>query len=149
MCVIPQEPVLFSGKLRDNIDPFHQFTDEEIVETMNLLNFGMTTRFFDEEVKENASNFSVGQKQMICIGRAILRKCRVIVLDEATAAIDLKTDEIIQNAIKDKFQDCTVLTIAHRINTIKNSDRILILDNGKIINFDSPSALSSNISSLL
>lgn len=144
ICVIPQDPALFQGKLRDNIDPLNQFTDEEILKTVKLVQLDVGEDFLSMEIGENASNFSVGQKQLICISRALLRKCKIIVLDEATASIDFKTDLIIQEIIKEKFLDCTVLTIAHRINTIINSDRIMILENGFLVEFDTPENLKKN-----
>ena len=141
LCVIPQDPALFQGKIRDNIDPLHIFTDEDIIEHINLVHLTLNSDGLDMEVKENASNFSVGQKQLICIARALLRKCKIIILDEATASIDFKTDSIIQEVILERFKDCTVLTIAHRINTILHSDRIMVLDKGELVEFDTPENL--------
>ena len=95
----------------------------------------------DYEIAEGGSNFSVGQKQLICLARAILRKTKILVLDEATAAIDMETDDLIQNTIRLAFDDCTVITIAHRLNTILDSDAIAVLSNGKLIEYDKPSIL--------
>jgi ATP-binding cassette subfamily C (CFTR/MRP) protein 1 len=92
-------------------------------------------------VTEGGENLSVGQRQLICLSRALLRKTKVLVLDEATAAVDLETDDLIQRTIRTEFKDCTVLTIAHRLNTIMDSDRVIVLDQGKIVEFDSPSNL--------
>ena len=141
LCVIPQDPALYQGKLRDNIDPLKMFTDEDIIEHVNLVQLSLTSEGLEMEVKENASNFSVGQKQLICIARAMLRKCKIIILDEATASIDFKTDAIIQEIIQERFRGCTVLTIAHRINTILHSDRIMVLDKGELVEFDTPENL--------
>ena len=144
ICVIPQDPALFQGKLRENIDPLNHYTDKEILNIGDLIQFKLTIDLLDMEVKEGASNFSIGEKQLICITRALLRKCKIITLDEATASIDFKTDIIIQKVIKDVFKDCTVITIAHRINTILHSDRIMIFDQGKLVAFDHPNKLKKN-----
>lgn len=90
---------------------------------------------------EGGENLSVGQRQLICLSRALLRKTKVLVLDEATAAVDLETDDLIQRTIRSEFRDCTVLTIAHRLNTIMDSDRVIVLDQGKIVEFDTPANL--------
>lgn len=100
------------------------------------------------EVSESGENFSVGQRQLICLARALLRKTKVLILDEATAAVDLETDDLIQKTIRVEFKECTVLTIAHRLNTIMDSDRIIVLDKGQIVEFDSPSNLLANSNSI-
>ena len=97
-----------------------------------------------EEVAEGGENFSAGQRQLICISRALLRKPKILVLDEATASIDNETDELIQRLVRVSFKNCTVLTIAHRLNTIIDSDRVMVLDQGNMMEFDSPDALLSN-----
>lgn len=95
----------------------------------------------DYPVSENGENLSVGQRQLICLARALLRKTKILILDEATAAIDLETDALIQQTIKKEFANCTILTIAHRLNTIIDSNRVLVLDKGKVVEFDSPQTL--------
>ena len=144
MCVIPQEPTLFQGNLRDNIDPFHEASTEQLTEALKLIEL-----FPDEDpeeslkrdVSENGSNFSLGQRQLICITRAMLRNSQIMFLDEATASVDYRTDELIQKIIREKFGDKTVLTIAHRINTIMDYDRIMVMDKGVIAEFDTPQTL--------
>nr|XP_050866832.1 multidrug resistance-associated protein 1 isoform X1 [Vespula vulgaris] len=151
LTIIPQDPVLFSGTLRMNLDPFDQHTDDEVwraLERAHLKSF--VQNLFNgllHEVSEGGDNLSVGQRQLICLARALLRKTKVLVLDEATAAVDLETDDLIQRTIREDFKDCTVLTIAHRLNTILDSDKVILLDKGLIIEYDSPEVLLRNSSS--
>ncbi len=142
LCVIPQDPVLFKGTVRYNLDPFEENADGEMIEILRIL-FPEEDpeQLLDKEVQEGGSNFSVGQKQLICIARAIIRKSKIMFLDEATASVDYKTDELIQNTIRERFQGRTVLTIAHRINTILDYDRVLVMDNGRVAEFDTPKNL--------
>ncbi|XP_076338372.1 multidrug-Resistance like Protein 1 isoform X1 [Tachypleus tridentatus] len=145
LTIIPQDPVLFSGTLRMNLDPFNKYSDEEIwraLEHSHLKSFvsGLEAGL-EHEVAEGGENLSVGQRQLVCLARALLRKTKILVLDEATAAVDLETDDLIQATIRKEFSDCTVLTIAHRLNTIMDYTRVVVLDQGKIIEFDSPEAL--------
>ncbi|CAD6227313.1 GSCOCT00011969001.2-RA-CDS [Cotesia congregata] len=139
---IPQEPVLFSETLRYNLDPFGKYTDKEIWDALREVE--LSDLALDQWVTEGGTNFSVGQRQLICLARALLRNNRILVLDEATANIDSRTDALIQKAIRSKFVDCTVITIAHRLNTIINSDRVLVMDNGCAVEFDAPYELLMN-----
>lgn len=144
ICVIPQEPTLFQASLRENLDPFNEHSDERLAEVLKHVEVFPDedlTQALDKEVKESGGNFSAGQRQLICIARALLRNSKIIFLDEATASIDYKTDALIQEVIKKEFKDCTVLTIAHRINTIMDYDRVIVMDKGVIAEFDTPENL--------
>ena len=96
------------------------------------------------QITEGGSNLSVGQRQLMCLARALLRKTKVLILDEATAAVDLETDDLVQATIRQEFSECTVITIAHRLNTIMDSNRVMVLDQGNIAEFDSPDNLLAN-----
>ncbi|KAJ2522441.1 hypothetical protein H4217_000740 [Coemansia sp. RSA 1939] len=152
LSIIPQDPVLFAGTVRENLDPFGSYPDQEIWNALQHAHLAEYIRTKEEglefEVMQNGSNFSVGQRQLICLARALLKRAKVLVLDEATAAIDNSTDAIIQESIRKEFKDCTVLTIAHRLNTIIDSDMILALDNGKIAEYDTPQNLLDKRDSL-
>ncbi|TRY85000.1 hypothetical protein DNTS_016183, partial [Danionella cerebrum] len=147
LTIIPQEPVLFSGTLRMNLDPFEKHTDEEVwrvLELSHLKKFiSNQPAKLEMECSEGGENLSVGQRQLVCLARALLRNTRILVLDEATAAVDLETDDLIQSTIHTHFRDCTVLTIAHRLHTIMDYTRVLVLDRGQVAEFDSPSRLIS------
>ncbi|KAG5889083.1 hypothetical protein JTB14_004927 [Gonioctena quinquepunctata] len=146
--IIPQEPVLFSGTLRKNLDPFDEYKDEilwsalEEVELKNAVND--LPSGLDSKMAEGGSNFSVGQRQLVCLARAVLRNNKVLVLDEATANVDPHTDSLIQTTIRKKFENCTVLTIAHRLHTIMDSDKVLVMDAGRAAEFDHPHRLLQN-----
>lgn len=150
--IIPQDPVLFAGTVRDNLDPFSVCSDQElwsVIEKSSLKPFiAKFSDGLDHEILQGGENFSVGQRQLICLARALIRKSSVLVLDEATAAIDVETDHMIQRTIRKEMKDCTILTIAHRINTVMDSDRILVMDQGCVAEFDSPAVLLSQKSSI-
>ncbi|XP_071557590.1 ATP-binding cassette subfamily C member 4-like [Temnothorax nylanderi] len=134
--IIPQEPVLFSESLRYNLDPFSQYDDLKLWEVLRQVELNDTV--LDQEIFYGGHNFSVGQRQLICLARAILRNNHLLVLDEATANIDSHTDALIQDTIRSTFKECTVITIAHRLNTIIDSDRIIVMENGSIVEFGCP-----------
>ncbi|XP_048402989.1 ATP-binding cassette sub-family C member 12 isoform X4 [Stegostoma tigrinum] len=152
LSVIPQDPVLFVGTVRYNLDPFRNYNDDAIWEALERTYMkdmiSKLPKKLDSEVIENGENFSVGERQLLCMARALLRHSKIIVLDEATASIDSETDLLVQRTIKEAFKDCTMLTIAHRINTVLESDRILVMDNGKAVEFDKPAVLIQNQNSI-
>jgi len=143
--VIPQDPVLFGGPLRKNLDPFDEYTDEQIWNSLEEVQMKNTVQSFNKkllaEITESGSNLSVGERQLLCLSRALLKNNKVLLVDEATANVDLRTDELIQTTIRERFKNCTVLTIAHRLNTVMDSDRIMVIHEGKIVEFDAPSCL--------
>ncbi|XP_066924409.1 multidrug resistance-associated protein 1-like [Clytia hemisphaerica] len=143
--IIPQDPVLFSGSIRFNVDPFQRHTDEQIWNTLEisrLKKFVSTlSGGLDSEVQEGGDNLSVGQRQLICLARALLRMSKILIMDEATASVDMETDLFIQQTIRKEFTGCTILTIAHRLNTIMDYDRILVMEKGEVAEFDSPKTL--------
>jgi ATP-binding cassette, subfamily C (CFTR/MRP), member 4 len=142
LSVIPQVPILFCGTLRYNIDPFEQFTDEECLAALEAVQLKQLVRNYPDGlhllVAESGTNLSAGERQLICVARAILKRSHILLIDEATANVDHATDRMIQEVIADKFRDRTILTIAHRLNTIVNSDRILMLQQGEVAYFDVP-----------
>ncbi|KAI8353036.1 P-loop containing nucleoside triphosphate hydrolase protein [Mortierella sp. GBAus27b] len=150
--IIPQDPVLFIGTIRFNLDPLGVIPDQELwqaLEDSHLKDYvSKLEGGLSAQVQEGGENFSVGQRQLICLARALLRKTSLLILDEATAAIDLETDALVQKIIREKFGHCTILTIAHRINTVMDSDRIMVLDQGRVSEFDSPKKLLNDPKSL-
>ena len=150
--IIPQSPVLFSGTIRSNLDPFNNFSDQEIwsalekcrmKEVVAVMTDGLLSR-----VAEYGENLSQGQRQLLCLGRAVLKKAHILLLDEATSSVDFETDKMIQTTIREAFKGCTVLTIAHRVNTIMDSDKILVMNDGVAAEFDAPEVLLQNKESI-
>ncbi|PIK62991.1 putative multidrug resistance-associated protein 5-like [Apostichopus japonicus] len=153
LSIIPQDPVLFIGTVRYNLDPHNNYSDEELWSALAQSHIKEKISQLDGKLEapviENGENFSVGERQLICMARAILRNSKVLLLDEATAAIDTKTDSLIQQTIREAFKDCTMLIIAHRLNTVLDCDRILVMDDGKIGEFDKPDTLQADSTSML
>lgn len=151
--MIAQDPVLFAGTLRDCIDPFHCETDEKVLEALQAVNHrGSKERGMDilnEQVDEGGLNYSVGERQLLCLARAIVEEPRLLVLDEATASIDSATDAFIQEMVRTRFQSTTLVTIAHRIHTVIDSDRILVMDDGHAVEFGRPADLLQDPNSIL
>ena len=151
LTIIPQDPCLMEGSLRYNIDPFDSKNDEEIISILKKIGFEYTEtddQILNRKIEQGGSNLSVGEKQLVCIARAIIRKTRIVVMDEATANIDMKTEEKIQKALQYVLNNSTVITVAHRIKTIIDYDRILVLNNGNVIEYDTPQNLLKNEKSL-
>ncbi|CAK7904666.1 multiple drug resistance-associated protein-like transporter 1 [[Candida] anglica] len=152
LSIIPQDSQAFEGTLRQNLDPLNLHSDEEIWKVLELAHLKDHVNEIEEEsdskldvkVAEGGSNFSAGQLQLMCLARALLNTSKVIVLDEATAAVDVQTDKIIQETIRSHFKDRTIITIAHRLDTVMDSDRILALDHGEVKEFDTPANLLAN-----
>ena len=135
-----------------NLDPFGTHNDDELWKVLELANIKEfienSEKKLEFECAEGGENLSVGQRQLICLARSLLRKTKILILDEATASIDHNTDELIQNTIRSQFSECTVLTIAHRLNTIMDSTRVIVFDQGRIVEFDTPRNLMENENSL-
>lgn len=174
IAVIPQDPVLFSGTIRSNLDPFEEYDDSRLFEVLeyvglysvasmmekvpsrpsfnSLTSLGSDRRpggraqpikSLSDEVSEGGTNFSVGQRQLIVIARAMLTGASIVIMDEATASVDADTDARIQRVFRQEFKNATCITVAHRLNTIMDSDLVLVMDAGKAAEFDKPSALLS------
>jgi len=152
LSIIPQDPVLFSGTLRFNLDPEGRHSDEAVWRVLEHITL---RKFFEEqpggllsEITEYGGNLSAGQKQLICLGRALLRESRILLLDEATSSVDYDTDQLVQRLIRQEFAQCTILTIAHRLNTIIDSDCVLVMEHGLVAEFGSPASLLADRGSL-
>ena len=158
MCIIPQDPTLFESTVKDNVDPLKEFTDIEIFNILDELEFFDSINIrkkiymnkynkdyiqlcLDYRIKENGSNISLGNKQLLCFARAVLKNSKIIIMDEATASLDQKAQSIILKAIEKYFKKSTLFSIAHRIESVLNFDRIMVFDEGKLKEFDKPTEL--------
>ncbi|XP_055943743.1 multidrug resistance-associated protein 1-like [Argiope bruennichi] len=148
LTIIPQDPVLFTGTLRINLDPNNEYSDDQLWESLEKSYLKTFVSNLQEgleyEIEEGGSNLSAGQRQLVCLARALLKNSKILVLDEATASVDMDTDNLIQNTIRTAFADRTVITIAHRINTVLDYDKIVVLENGNIVEVGNPSNLLEN-----
>lgn len=147
--IIPQEPVLFSGTMRYNLDPFDEYSDEKLwaaLEEVKLKDsISDMPAGLQSKISEGGGNFSVGQRQLVCLARAILRENKILVMDEATANVDPQTDALIQTTIRTKFANCTILTIAHRLHTVMDCDKVLVMDAGRLIEYGEPYELLNEL----
>ncbi|VAI82647.1 unnamed protein product [Triticum turgidum subsp. durum] len=150
--IIPQDPTLFQGTVRYNLDPLGQFSDQQIWEVLDKCQLLETVQEkehgLDSHVVEDGSNWSMGQRQLFCLGRALLRRCRILVLDEATASIDNATDAVLRKTIRTEFKHCTVITVAHRIPTVMDCDMVLAMRDGRVVEYDKPIKLMETEGSL-
>ncbi|KAJ0181177.1 hypothetical protein K1T71_003262 [Dendrolimus kikuchii] len=151
--IIPQEPVLFSASIRYNLDPFNIYSDDDLWRALEQVDLKAAIPSLDFKVTEGGTNFSVGQRQLMCLARAVLRSNKILIMDEATANVDPQTDNFIQQTIRREFSDCTVLTIAHRLNTIMDSDKVLVMSFGQVLEYEHPYILltdpNSHLSSMV
>jgi len=146
LAIIPQDPVLMRGTMREVLDPFGSSTDEEIMEALSCVRLadGVNMDILDAPVEEGGDNFSVGERQLLCLARAMLSKPKLLVLDEATASVDSETDAFVQRMLQTRFENTTLLTVAHRLNTIMNYDQVLVMSDGKAAEFGPPGKLLEN-----
>ncbi|XP_042515302.1 ABC transporter C family member 3-like [Macadamia integrifolia] len=151
LSIIPQDPTMFEGTVKNNLDPLEEYTDEQIWEALDRCQLGDEVRKkegkLDSAVTEAGENWSMGQRQLVCLGRVLLKRSKVLVLDEATASVDTVTDNLIQHTVRQQFSDSTVITIAHRLTSVLDSDMVLLLDHGLIMEYDSPAKLLEKKSS--
>ncbi|CAJ2663686.1 unnamed protein product [Trifolium pratense] len=151
LCIIPQEPTLFKGSIRTNLEPLGLYSDDEIWKVVEKCQLKETIdklpSLLDSSVSDEGGNWSLGERQLICLGRVLLKRNRILVLDEATASIDSATDAILQRVIRQEFAECTVITVAHRIPTVIDSDMVMVLSYGKLVEYDEPSKLMDTNSS--
>jgi ATP-binding cassette, subfamily C (CFTR/MRP), member 1 len=150
--IIPQDPMLFQGTVRSNLDPFLQATDDDVWRVLDTVGISERVKRDGEglscAVAEKGANFSVGQRQLLCLARALLKNCKILLLDEATASVDFEADALIQRTLRTAFKECTVLTIAHRLATVIDSDRIMLMEHGVLKEYDSPANLVRSDASL-
>ncbi|CAG9865251.1 unnamed protein product [Phyllotreta striolata] len=140
--IIPQDPIIFSSTVRSNVDPLETFTDEEVWKTLHKVHLDGAVPALDTQINE--LKFSTGQRQLMCLARAIIRKNKVVVLDEATANMDPETERVAQKIIDENFSSCTLIVIAHRLDSILDCDKVLVLNRGAVEEFDTPRALLGN-----
>ncbi|KAJ3086306.1 hypothetical protein HK100_008751 [Physocladia obscura] len=145
LAIIPQDPVVFSGTFRFNMDPLGEYRDAELWSALDRAGLKRKVEVqegkLDGFVESGGENLSIGERQLLCLSRAMLKRPKILIMDEATANVDYETDAKIQKALREDFKETTILTIAHRLVTIMDYDRVLVLDHGKLAEFDTPKAL--------
>ena len=134
--IIPQDPVLFTTTVRNNLDPSHKYSEEVLWQALEDVELKGQFNSLNSVLENRGNNLSTGQKQLLCLARAIIADNKILILDEATANVDPFTEEIIKKTINRKFLNCTILTVAHRLSTVLDSDRILVMDEGRVVEFD-------------
>ncbi|CAG9768733.1 unnamed protein product [Ceutorhynchus assimilis] len=147
--LIPQDPVLFSGTIRTNIDPFNKYSDADIWKALGKVHMKSSVTSLNKIIDDLSATYSSGQKQLICLARALVQNNKIIVLDEATANLDPETDQLLQKTVKECFVNCTVITIAHRLHSVLSCDKVLVLDAGRIVEYDEPDTLLENANGYL
>ncbi|GLU14360.1 hypothetical protein SLE2022_309360 [Rubroshorea leprosula] len=147
LSIIPQEPTLFRGSIRTNLDPLGLYTDDEIWKALEKCQLSNLPNKLDSSMSDEGENWSMGQRQLFCLGRVLLTRNKILVLDEATASIDSATDGILQRIIREEFLECIVITVAHRVPTVLDSDMVMVLSYGELVEYDEPSKLMETNSS--
>ncbi|KAL3282142.1 hypothetical protein HHI36_005337 [Cryptolaemus montrouzieri] len=148
IAIIPQDPILFEGSVRSNIDPLKKYGDNEIWQALSAVNLKCEIMDLDEDIHKSGITYSVGQRQLLCLARAIVRKTKIIILDEATANMDEETDHFIHNKINELFKDCTTITVAHRLHSVMRCDKVIVMDRGEVVEYESPHTLLENKDSM-
>ncbi|KAL1513293.1 hypothetical protein ABEB36_002717 [Hypothenemus hampei] len=144
IAIIPQDPILFSGTIRTNIDPFDKYSDSDIWSALEKVHMKSLITNLNQEINDLSASYSSGQKQLLCLARALIQNNKIIVLDEATANLDPETEQLLQKTIEETLRNCTVITIAHRLHSVMNCDTVLVLDAGTIVENDKPALLLKN-----
>lgn len=139
--IIPQDPIIFSGSVRSNIDPTGIYNDDDIWSALGAVNLKSIIKNLDDDIKKSGVNYSIGRRQLVCLARAIVRKNKIIIMDEATANMDEETDRFIHEKIEELFKNCTTITVAHRLSSVMRCDRVMVMDKGEVVEFDSPQNL--------
>ncbi|KAL1814377.1 ABC transporter C family member 8-like isoform X2 [Daucus carota subsp. sativus] len=151
LSVIPQEPTLFKGSIRTNLDPLGLYTDDDIWKALEKCQLKdiitSLPNLLDSSVSDEGDNWSAGQRQLFCLGRVLLRRNKILILDEATASIDSATDAVLQKIIREEFASCTVITVAHRVPTVIDSDMVMVLSFGKLLEYEEPAKLMEDTNS--
>lgn len=146
--IIPQDPILFTGTVRQNIDPSNNYTDVQIWDIITRVGLREVIPTLDTMIEDNGAKYSCGQKQLVCLARAAVARCKILVMDEASANMDSETEKLLYSVVEEIFSQCTILMIAHRLHSIVNCDKVLVLDKGDIVEFDNPNVLLAQNNSL-